>query len=75
MPQLIETTDFYTFKVMPIYGQNAQNKGMALFPRKVNGQYAMLSRHDGENNYSMFSEEINNWDGEATLIQEPKFPW
>ncbi|KAG1647933.1 1,4-beta-mannosyl-N-acetylglucosamine phosphorylase [Nymphon striatum] len=75
MPQLIETTDFYTFKVMPIYGQNAQNKGMALFPRKVNGQYAMLSRHDGENNYIMFSEEINNWDGEATLIQEPKFPW
>lgn len=75
MPQLIETTDFYTFKVMPIYGQNAQNKGMALFPRKVNGQYAMLSRHDGENNYIMFSDQINNWDGEATLIQEPQFPW
>jgi len=75
MPQLIATTDFYTFKVMPIYGQNAQNKGMALFPRKVNGQYAMLSRHDGENNYIMFSDQINNWDGEATLIQEPKYPW
>ncbi len=75
MPQLIETIDFYTFKVMPIYGQNAQNKGMALFPRKINGQYAMLSRHDGENNYIMFSDQINNWDGEASLIQEPKFPW
>lgn len=75
LPQLIETTDFYNFKVMPIYGQNAQNKGMALFPRKVNGKYAMLSRHDGENNYIMFSDEINNWDGEATLIQEPEFPW
>jgi predicted GH43/DUF377 family glycosyl hydrolase len=75
MPQLIETSDFYTFKVMPIYGKNAQNKGMALFPRKVNGQYAMMSRHDGENNYVMFSDQINNWDGDATLIEEPTFPW
>ena len=75
MPQLIETSDFYTFKIMPIYGKNAQNKGMALFPRKVNGQYAMLSRQDGENNYIMFSDEINNWDGDAVLIQEPEFAW
>lgn len=75
MPQLIETTDFYTFRVMPIYGKNAQNKGMGLFPRKINGKYAMLSRHDGENNYLMFSDEINNWDNEATLIQEPTYPW
>ena len=75
MPQLIETSDFYTFKVLPIYGKNAQNKGMGLFPRKVNGQYAMLSRHDGENNYIMFSNQLNNWDNEAILIQEPEFPW
>ena len=75
MPQLIETTDFYTFKVMPIYGKNAQNKGMGLFPRKINGMYAMLSRHDGENNYIMFSHQINNWDSEATLIQQPQYAW
>lgn len=75
MPQLIETSDFYTFKILPIYGKNAQNKGMALFPRKVNGKYAMLSRLDGENNYIMFSDEIHNWDGEAILIQEPEFAW
>lgn len=75
MPQLIETSDFYTFKILPIYGKNAQNKGMALFPRKVNGQYAMLSRLDGENNYIMFSDEIHNWDGEAILLQEPEFAW
>ncbi|MDO6472353.1 response regulator [Maribacter sp. 1_MG-2023] len=75
MPQLIETKDFYTFTVKPIYGRNAQNKGMGLFPRKVNGKYAMLSRHDGENNYVMFSDQINNWDNEAVLIQEPKFAW
>lgn len=75
LPQLIETDDFYTFRVMPIYGKFAQNKGMALFPRKINGHYAMLSRHDGENNYIMFSDQINNWDSEATLLQEPVYPW
>jgi len=75
MPQLIETSDFYTFKIFPIYGKNAQNKGMALFPRKVNGKFAMLSRHDGENNYIMFSDQINNWDGDAVLLQEPQYAW
>ena len=74
MPKLIETKDFYQFKVMPILGENAQNKGMALFPRKINGKYVMLSRIDGINNYIMFSEDINLW-GDAIRIQEPKFPW
>lgn len=75
MPQFIETSDFYTFKILPIYGKFAQNKGMALFPRKVNGKYAMLSRYDGENNYIMFSDDVNSWDSEPTLIQEPQFTW
>lgn len=74
MPKLVETKDFYKFKIMPILGENAQNKGMALFPRKINGKYAMLSRIDGINNYVMFSEDINLW-GSALRIQEPKFPW
>ena len=74
MPKLIMTKDFYKFVVMPILGENAQNKGMALFPRKINGKYAMLSRIDGINNYVMFSEDINLW-GAALRIQEPKFPW
>ena len=74
MPKLIETKDFYQFKVMPILGENAQNKGMALFPRKINGKYAMLSRIDGVNNYIMFSDDINLW-GDAVRLQEPKFPW
>lgn len=75
LPQLIETSDFYTFKIMPIYGKYAQNKGMALFPKKVNGSYAMLSRNDGENNYIMYSDQINNWDNDPVLLQEPRFPW
>jgi predicted GH43/DUF377 family glycosyl hydrolase len=74
MPKLIETKDFYHYKFMPIHGENAQNKGMALFPRKIKGKYAMLSRIDGINNYIMFSDDINLW-GEAKLIQGPKFPW
>lgn len=74
MPKLLETKDFYSFKVMPIHGENAQNKGMALFPRKINGKYVMLARIDGINNYIMFSENINRW-GEATMLQGPKFPW
>ncbi|AUP80405.1 glycoside hydrolase family 130 protein [Flavivirga eckloniae] len=75
MPQLMETTDFYTFTVMPIYGKHAQNKGMALFPRKVNGKYAMLSRQDGENNFIMYSDQVNNWDDDPILLQEPAYPW
>ncbi|NQV03698.1 MAG: response regulator [Bacteroidia bacterium] len=74
MPKLIETKDFYNFTFMPIHGEIAQNKGMALFPRKIDGKYAMLSRLDGVNNYIMFSDDINLWQ-EAMMLQEPKFPW
>lgn len=74
LPKLIETRDFYHFKIMPINGEYAQNKGMALFPRKINGKYAMLSRTDGVNNYVMFSDDIHYWQ-EAKMIQEPQFPW
>jgi len=74
LPKLIETKDFYHFKIMPLHGENAQNKGMALFPRKINGRYAMLSRIDGVNNYIMFSDDINLWD-DAIKILEPRFPW
>ena len=75
LPKLISTSDFYHFKIMPINGQSAQNKGMALFPRKINGKYVMLSRYDGENSYIMFSNDVNYWEDEAILLQEPHFPW
>lgn len=74
MPKLIETKDFCNFNFMPINGEIAQNKGMALFPRKIDGKYVMLSRLDGINNYIMFSDDINLWQ-EAKRLQEPKFPW
>ncbi len=74
LPKLLVTQDFYHFKVMPIHGEVAQNKGMALFPRRINGKYAMLCRLDGVNNYLSFSDNITVW-REAKLLQRPKYPW
>jgi predicted GH43/DUF377 family glycosyl hydrolase len=74
LPKLLSTSDFYHFKGMPIHGELAQNKGMALFPRKINGKYAILCRIDGINNYLAFSDNINVW-REAKLLQTPKYSW
>ena len=74
LPKMLDTKDFYHFRVLPLHGEIANNKGMALFPRKVNGKYAMLCRLDGFNNYIAFSDNINLW-REAKLLQQPKFPW
>jgi predicted GH43/DUF377 family glycosyl hydrolase len=74
LPKLLATKNFYHFKGLPIHGELAQNKGMALFPRKINGKYAMLCRIDGVNNYIAYSDNINIW-REATLIQKPKYIW
>ncbi len=74
LPKLLETKDFYHFKCLPIHGELAHNKGMALFPRKINGKYVMLCRTDGVNNYLAYSDKINIW-REAILIQEPKYSW
>jgi beta-1,2-mannobiose phosphorylase / 1,2-beta-oligomannan phosphorylase len=74
MPKLLETRDFLHFKILPVHGEIAKNKGMALFPRKVNGKYAMLCRLDGFNNYISFSDKITIWH-EAKLLQQPRFPW
>jgi predicted GH43/DUF377 family glycosyl hydrolase len=74
LPKLLATKNFYHFKGLPIHGELAQNKGMALFPRKINGKYAMLCRIDGVNNYIAYSDNINIW-REAKLIQKPKYIW
>ena len=74
LPKLISTKDFYDFKILPINGEIAQNKGMALFPRKINGKYVMLCRIDGVNNFIAYSDSINIW-RTAKIIQRPKYPW
>lgn len=73
-PQLIETKDFVSFKMSPLTGKYSQNKGMALFPRKINGKYAMVSRVDGENLFIMESDNIYNWDS-AKLLKAPESAW
>lgn len=72
--QLIETADFQKFKIRRLAGAEVKNKGMALFPRQVNGQYVMLSRPDNENNFIMFSENLYRWDSKQHVLA-PKFNW
>lgn len=74
LPQLLETSDFLGFKFITLNGPAVQNKGMALFPRKINGRFAMLGRQDGENIYLMFSEHLHFWHS-MQLILEPVYPW
>lgn len=74
MPQLIETNNFKNFKVSTLFGDAVRNKNFALFPRKINGRYAMLSRQDGENNHIMFSDNLHFWQ-QSEIIQRPTEPW
>jgi predicted GH43/DUF377 family glycosyl hydrolase len=74
MPELVETTDFLRFRFITLNGPAAQNKGMAIFPRKINGMYAMLSRQDNESIYLMFSDNVHFWNDREILLK-PAFPW
>jgi predicted GH43/DUF377 family glycosyl hydrolase len=74
LPQLLETPDFLHFKFKMLNGPGVQNKGMALFPRKINGRYAMLSRQDDENTLIMFSDNLHFW-SEPKLLVIPAQPW
>jgi predicted GH43/DUF377 family glycosyl hydrolase len=74
VPELVETSNFLLFRFITLNGPAAQNKGMALFPRKVKGLYAMLSRQDNENIYLMFSDNVHFWN-ERQLLLKPEFPW
>jgi predicted GH43/DUF377 family glycosyl hydrolase len=74
LPQLLETPDFLHFKVCTLNGPAARNKGMAMFPRKINGLYCMLSRQDNENIHLMFSEHPHFW-YEPHIILRPAEPW
>ena len=74
VPELVETSNFLLFRFITLNGPAAQNKGMALFPRKINGLYAMLSRQDNENIYLMFSDNVHFWNKRQVLLK-PEFPW
>ncbi|TCR63473.1 glycoside hydrolase family 130 protein [Bosea sp. BK604] len=72
--ELIETRDFLSFRMSPLNGTAAQNKGMALFPRRLDGRYAMIGRQDNENLYLIYSDDLYSWDGGVAILK-PKFPW
>ena len=72
--ELLRTRDFRDFTLTPIKGGAGRNKGMALFPRKIHGQYMMIGRQDGKNLYLLRSDKLDEWEG-GELLLEPKFPW
>lgn len=74
LSQLIETKDFIRFRIRVLHGKAIHDKGMALFPRKINGEYVMISRIDGENLYIMRSKDIYHWES-ADLLRVPQFSW
>ena len=72
--ELIETTDFISFRMSPLRGAAARNKGMALFPRRIDGRYAMIARQDNENLYLIYSDDLYAWDGGVGILA-PRFAW
>jgi predicted GH43/DUF377 family glycosyl hydrolase len=72
--ELLQTDDFIHFRMSPLYGSAARNKGMALFPRKIDGRYAMIGRQDNENLYLIYSDDLYSWDGGEPFMR-PRFPW
>lgn len=72
--ELLRTPDFDSYALIPITGAAARNKGMALFPRRIGGAYAMLGRQDGKNVFLLRSDRLDHWDG-GELLLEPVHPW
>jgi len=73
--ELIETTDFLSFRLTPLAGAASYNKGMALFPHKLDGKYAMIARQDNENLYLIYSDDLYRWEGGGHALLKPQFPW
>jgi predicted GH43/DUF377 family glycosyl hydrolase len=72
--ELMETKDFLSFRMSPLKGAASQNKGMALFPRRIGGRYAMIARQDNENLYLIYSDDLYTWEGGQAILK-PEFPW
>ena len=72
--ELMRTEDFLSFRMSPLSGSATRNKGMALFPKKIDGRYAMIGRQDNENLYIIYSDDLHVWDGGVPILG-PRFPW
>lgn len=74
MPELVETADFLHFRFITLNGPAARDKGLAMFPRKINGLYAMLSRKDNEDICLMYSDNVHFWN-QCKVLLKPQFSW
>jgi len=72
--KLLRTKDFQSFFINNLSGSESKNKGMALFPRRINNKYVMLSRQDAETNFIMYSDDLYNWNSKK-LLSMPEYPW
>jgi predicted GH43/DUF377 family glycosyl hydrolase len=72
--ELLRTTDFRTFEMNALRGPAALNKGMALFPRRIDGRYAMLGRLDHENIWLLQSNDLYRWDAGVKILS-PRWVW
>lgn len=73
--ELLRTRDFKAFVLEPVRGRAGRNKGMALFPQKIGGQYKMIGRQDGKNLFLLSSDSLTEWDDDGVLLMEPRYPW
>lgn len=73
--ELLRTRDFTSFSLAPLTGRAARHKGMALFPRKIDGRYLMIGRQDGKNITLLASDTLTRWDEEGAILMRPEFPW
>lgn len=73
--ELLRTRDFRQFVLEPVEGRAGRNKGMALFPQKIDGKYCMVGRQDGKNLFLLRSDRMDCWDDDGVLLMEPEFPW
>lgn len=74
LPQMIETRDFNEFRMATMTGPAIHHKGMAIFPRKIDGEYVALSRHDHERSFVLRSDNIRSWTN-AELVFGPENEW
>ena len=74
LPQLLRTDDFIEFRVGTMSGPAARNKGIAIFPRRIDGRFVALGRQDNVNNFIMTSHNMRVW-SDAEMVQEPERPW
>ena len=72
--ELLRTKDFRSFRLSAMQGDAARNKGMALFPRKIAGNYMMVGRQDGQNLFLLSSDSLDRWSG-GDLLMKPAYPW